>query len=184
MKYCQNCGHQYATNAFYCPKCGTASNQVHNNGQTFGNGKKEPLYNGQPLNQDSKYNAFAIASLILTFFFPLLGFIFSIVALCQIKKSKEKGKGLAIAALIISALPIVIVIFVFVLFFTYGWDEITEGFNSELTLSTACANVDSFGDYETTYVSEGEDGYIKCEDYECIYYVDGEKKSGTCDNSY
>ena len=54
-----------------------------------------------------KTNGVAIAAIILTFFFPLIGLILGIVALSSIKKSGEKGKGLAKAAIIISTILIV-----------------------------------------------------------------------------
>jgi hypothetical protein len=64
--------------------------------------------------QEDKYNKLAVASFVLVLsslvlsFIPiipgilfLLGFIFSIIALVQLKKEPMKGRGLAIAALVI-----------------------------------------------------------------------------------
>ena len=48
---------------------------------------------------------------------PLLGLIFGIIALVQIKKSGEKGKGLAIAAII---LPFVMIILVGIVWAVVG----------------------------------------------------------------
>lgn len=178
MRYCQNCGAQYDARSAYCPKCGTASNQSSNNGHVVGNGQ---VYAGDMYNQSNmmgnnqKYNVLAIVGLIFSFFVAPVGLILSIIALVQIKKTKEKGKGLAIAGLIISILQLLIIILVFVFVFV-----IFANVANNLELSTACANVDRNGYYETYGVEEGEDGYVICEDYECTYYSDGVKYTGSC----
>lgn len=59
-----------------------------------------------------KTNTLAIVGLVLAFIVPLIGLILSIVALNQIKKSKENGKGAAIAGIVVS---IIVMIFQFVL---------------------------------------------------------------------
>ncbi len=38
----------------------------------------------------------------------------------------------------------------------------------DLSLRLACANVDNNGNYETVDISEGKDGYIKCESHICV----------------
>ncbi|HZM82974.1 MAG TPA: DUF4190 domain-containing protein [Candidatus Limnocylindrales bacterium] len=48
-----------------------------------------------------KTSGLAIAALICAIFVPILGVILGIVALQQIKNTREKGKGLAIAAIVI-----------------------------------------------------------------------------------
>ena len=62
----------------------------------------------QPLNQNSKTNTMAILSLVFSFVFNLLGLVFGIVALGQIKKTGESGKGLAIAGIIISSVGLIL----------------------------------------------------------------------------
>jgi hypothetical protein len=57
---------------------------------------------GQPAVQ--KTNIWAILGIIFGFLIPILGIVFSIIALVQIKKTGEKGKGLAIAGLVIGIL--------------------------------------------------------------------------------
>lgn len=49
-------------------------------------------------------NGLAIASLVATFFIPIVGFILGIIALKQIKERAEGGKGLAIASIVLSSL--------------------------------------------------------------------------------
>lgn len=48
-------------------------------------------------------NGMSIAGFVCSFFFQILGLIFSIIGLCQIKTSGEKGRGLAIAGIVISS---------------------------------------------------------------------------------
>ena len=60
-----------------------------------------------------KWNGFAIAGFVLSFFggLSVLGFIFCIVALMQLRyEVNVRGKGLAIAGLIISILSIAVTV--------------------------------------------------------------------------
>lgn len=89
-KFCPNCGKELDNNAVFCPQCGTSfqsSNSISSN--------------------EKKSNGMATAGFILSFFFTLLGLIFSIIGL---KKSKEtnSGQGLSIAGIIISSLKMAI----------------------------------------------------------------------------
>ncbi|MDO8528628.1 MAG: DUF4190 domain-containing protein [Nanoarchaeota archaeon] len=58
---------------------------------------------------EKKYNIFSVLAIIFAFLFPLAGIIFGVIALKQIKKTKEKGRGLAITAIV---LPIIMIILV------------------------------------------------------------------------
>lgn len=185
MRYCQNCGNQFDANGMYCPKCGTPANQGSNNGQVTGNGQ---VYAGQMYNNQTgmmggatnqKWNVMSIVGFVFSFLFAPVGLILSIIAVCQIKKSHEKGKGFAVAGIIISALQLAFIILIMALLV-----GIFASVENNLILSTACSNVDSNGDYETIDIEKGEDGYIKCEDYECVYYYDDAKFTGTCDIFY
>lgn len=57
-------------------------------------------------------NEWCIVGFICAFLIPLLGLIFSIVGLNQVKKSKERGRGLAIAGIVISGVFIAMLFFV------------------------------------------------------------------------
>jgi hypothetical protein len=91
-------------------------------GQPPGPGHGQPPYGqppyGQPPYGQPPYgyghpqpatgtNGFAIASLVLAFFCSILGLIFGIVALNQIKKRPQGGRGLAIAGIVISVLGMI-----------------------------------------------------------------------------
>ncbi len=54
-------------------------------------------------------NVFAILSLVFAFVFPILGLIFGIVALVQLRESHESGKGMAIAGIVISGVFMIII---------------------------------------------------------------------------
>jgi hypothetical protein len=61
-----------------------------------------------------EYNLLAILSFIFAFVFFPAGLVLGIVALTQIKKTKEKGQGLAIASLVISGLALFVFIMILI----------------------------------------------------------------------
>ena len=66
-----------------------------------GNG---PIYVGPDNQEVDGSNGMAIAGFVLSFIFPLLGLIFSIIGLNRAKQSpSRKGHGLAVAGIIISS---------------------------------------------------------------------------------
>lgn len=67
-------------------------------------------------NNDNKTSGLAVAALVMAFFVPPVGLVLAIVALVQLKKSKESGKGIATAALVVSSLLILVFIMVWALF--------------------------------------------------------------------
>jgi hypothetical protein len=104
---------------------------------------------GVPVAQ--RTSGMAIAGLVCAFFCSLLGLIFSIVGLNEIKKSNGAvgGKGIALAGLILSILHIVAMIFV-VIFFVFaakkGIEEIDHKLQSaeaELMLQSMSASAKS-----------------------------------------
>lgn len=54
-----------------------------------------------------KTNGLAIASLVSSFFFGMLGIILGIIALTQVNKSNDNGKGLAVAGICIGVFSMV-----------------------------------------------------------------------------
>ena len=92
--FCKNCGSQIDDNAIACPHCGVATHNLSAVGQTSTNG-------------------FAIAGFVLSFFFALLGIIFSAIGLKK-AKTTGSGKGLAVAGLVISILQYAIIIIVII----------------------------------------------------------------------
>ena len=66
--------------------------------------------------KSKEYNIFAILGFICSFFIPILGIIFSAIALNQIKKDNSRGRGLAIAGLIIGIVSIVLIIIILIVY--------------------------------------------------------------------
>ena len=67
-------------------------------------------------NNDNKTSGLAVAALVMAFFVPPVGLVLAIVALVQLKKSRESGKGIATAALVVSSSLILVFIMVWALF--------------------------------------------------------------------
>lgn len=58
-------------------------------------------------------NGFAIAGFVLSFFFAVLGIVFSSIGLSKANKMNGKGKGLAVAGLVISLVSFVVGLIVY-----------------------------------------------------------------------
>lgn len=61
-------------------------------------------------------NIFCILGFIFSFIVALLGLIFSIIGLNQVKKTKEEGKGFAIAGIVISSIRLAFTIFIIIVY--------------------------------------------------------------------
>jgi len=77
-------------------------------------------------------NGFAVAALVFGILGGLLGLVFGIIALVQIRRTGQKGTGLAVAGLVLSALWLLVLGLGLVLLLAAGADrdaegEITEG---------------------------------------------------------
>ncbi len=92
MKYCTRCGRALHYDAVVCPNCGCAVGRTIVRNET---------------------NGMAIAGFILSFFIPLLGFIFGIIGLHKAKEV-DTGKGLSVAAIIISLISFVVSVFILI----------------------------------------------------------------------
>lgn len=163
MKYCSKCGSSVPEGANFCPNC---QNPL---GTSISNYNQEVVTNNNN-NTNNKTNAMCLAGFICSFFFILLGLIFSIVGLTQVKKNNDGGKGFAIAGIVICCLKIVM-ISVFFIFVNVIFNEL----QTDLVLETACSNVDKNGSYT------GDD--ITCRDYVCEFKYEGEKYTKDCRGS-
>ncbi len=98
--YCRYCGKEIGT-AAWCPYCGAKQNEEQKqNGFYSGNQSSwgEPIDLNTPV---KRTNGFAIAGLILAFFSPLLGMIFSVIGLIK-SRAMLSGRWIAITGIIIS----------------------------------------------------------------------------------
>lgn len=156
MKFCGNCGAQLEDGAQYCPYCGSRFEGETRQPESTGmQTQSAPQYTTQtqytnpvasPSAESRKTNGFAVAGFVLGLvsivlswcccfpITPILGIIFSAVALSQIPKTGEGGKGLAVAGLIISILCIVLPTLFFLvglsadLFDVYGYYDYYDDF--------------------------------------------------------
>lgn len=107
--YCKYCGKDVGT-AAWCPYCGAKQNEDGASSGTQTNQTENQNAWGEQINFSTpvpRSNGFAVAGLILAFFSPLLGLIFSIIGLTKAREYNS-GKGLAIAGIVISVLSFII----------------------------------------------------------------------------
>jgi len=111
---CPRCGSEMQLSDPVCPRCGTRNEaympaqpeqqpydqqyQQPYNQQPYQQ-YQQPVYYAQPPKQS---NGMAIAGFILSFLFPLLGLIFSIIGSSKAKQMDGAGQGLATAGIVIS----------------------------------------------------------------------------------
>ena len=100
--YCKKCGAQVDDDVKFCPRCG---DQL----------KGYPQATPQPRSDADRTNTYAIVGFIMAFFFPLVGFILSIIGISKAQELGGKGKGLAVAGLVISLLDVIAIILIVVI---------------------------------------------------------------------
>lgn len=76
-------------------------------GQGYAVPAQDPYRYVQP---NQPWNVLTIIGFVFAFINPLVGLIFSIIALVMVRKSGEKSRGLAIAGIVIGAINLVVVI--------------------------------------------------------------------------
>lgn len=83
MNYCPNCGTKL-NNANYCPNCGKkVEKDAYVTTQMNTMQPSQPYLQPQQQIQNSATNEFAIVGFILSFFFSILGLIFSSIGLSK-----------------------------------------------------------------------------------------------------
>lgn len=101
--YCKKCGAQIDDDAYVCIHCGTLVKELPQETAFAQNGAAQT---------GKKTNGMAIAGFVCSFFFALLGLIFSIIGMQQCKERGDNGYGLAKAGMIISIVWMAIVFIV------------------------------------------------------------------------
>lgn len=88
---------------------------------------------------NQQYNGFAIAGFVCSFFTSIIGLIFSIIGLNQIKRQGGKGKGLATAGIIISVaklgIYLLLIVMIIVGLFSGMGDAVTNDLRSDYSYS-------------------------------------------------
>ena len=101
--YCKKCGAQIDDDAYVCVHCGALVKEMPQETAFAQNGAVQT---------GKKTNGMAIAGFVCSFFFALLGLIFSIIGMKQCKERGDNGYGLAKAGMIISIVWMAIVFLV------------------------------------------------------------------------
>ena len=101
--YCKKCGAQIDDDAYVCVHCGALVKEMPQETAFAQNGAVQT---------GKKTNGMAIAGFVCSFFFALLGLIFSIIGMKQCEERGEDGYGLAKAGMIISIVWMAIVFLV------------------------------------------------------------------------
>lgn len=105
--FCNNCGKEINDAAYVCPYCGVRTPVAM---------QAEQQQQQTPVDQDT--NGFAIAGLVLAFFFPLLGLIFSCIGYNRSKQQNGVGRGLSIAGIVVSVIEMAIALIVVIFYFS------------------------------------------------------------------
>ena len=113
--YCKHCGKEVG-NAAWCPYCG-AKQEAESQNASYTKSESQNAW-GDQVNLSApapRTNGFAVAGLILAFFSPLLGIIFSIIGMTKVNEYGS-GKGMAVAGIIISVLNFILSIVIYFLY--------------------------------------------------------------------
>lgn len=108
---------------------------------------------------NQQYNGFAIAGFVCSFFTSIIGLIFSIIGLNQIKRQGGKGKGLATAGIIISVaklgIYLLLIVMIIVGLFLGMGDAVTNDLRSDYSYS----RYDDMDDQYDSYYYDGQYDY-------------------------
>ena len=116
--FCPKCGKEIKDDSKFCPFCGAEIKDPHDEHETVEgsvvNHDSHPYVNDGSQNStegsavDNSFT-FCVLGFVLAFFVPVLGLIFSAIALNKLGKSNSsRGKLLAIFGLVISIIMIII----------------------------------------------------------------------------
>lgn len=151
-------------------------------------------------NKQNNTNSMAILGFVFAFLFSLLGLIFSIIALRQIKTRNEEGKGLATAGLVISIIKIAFSVFIIVMgivaaIFTDGvWGSLKDSIidSTKCSFAKECDYDPTSGNYNCIYENaDGVEEYIICDEDsipniidKSTFYPDDDSNDGDYDDPF
>jgi uncharacterized membrane protein YvbJ len=126
--FCPKCGKEIQDGSKFCPYCGAEIKDPHAEhetveGSVVDNDTHPYVNDGSQNSTDgsttSNSYTFAVLGLIFAFVMPVLGLIFSSIALSRINKSNsDKGRSMAIAGLVVS----IVLIIVYGIFGRFYWN--------------------------------------------------------------
>lgn len=116
---CPKCGSALGAGAAFCPTCGSNLSPP---------GQPAFIPGAPQMMVAQRTSGMAIAGLVCAFFCSLLGLVFSLIGLSEIKKSNGAvgGKGIAIAGLVLSVIHIVALIAVVLFVFAFASQGVHE----------------------------------------------------------
>lgn len=107
---------------------------------------------------NQQYNGFAIAGFVCSFFTSIIGLIFSIIGLNQIKRQGGKGKGLAIAGIIISVAKLGIYLLLIVMIIVGLFSGMVDAVTNDLRSDYSYSRYDDMDDqYDSYYYDDHYD---------------------------
>lgn len=108
---------------------------------------------------NQQYNGFAIAGFVCSFFTSIIGLIFSIIGLNQIKRQGGKGKGLAIAGIIISVAKLGIYLLLIVMIIVGLFSGMVDAVTNDLRSDYSYSRYDDMDDQYDSYYYDGHYDY-------------------------
>lgn len=99
-------------------------------------------YGYMPPEANQQYNGFAIAGFVCSFFTSIVGLIFSIIGLTQIKRRGGKGKDLSIAGIIISVAKLGIYLLLMVMLIIGAFSGLGDAVMNDLQLDYSYSQYD------------------------------------------
>ena len=107
---------------------------------------------------NQQYNGFAIAGFVCSFFTSIIGLIFSIIGLNQIKRQGGKGKGLATAGIIISVAKLCIYLLLIVMIIVGLFSGMVDAVTNDLRSDYSYSRYDDMDDqYDSYYYDDHYD---------------------------
>lgn len=107
---------------------------------------------------NQQYNGFAIAGFVCSFFTSIIGLIFSIIGLNQIKRQGGKGKGLATAGIIISVAKLGIYLLLIVMIIVGLFSGMVDAVTNDLRSDYSYSRYDDMDDqYDSYYYDDHYD---------------------------
>lgn len=108
---------------------------------------------------NQQYNGFAIAGFVCSFFTSIIGLIFSIIGLNQIKRQDGKGKGLAIAGIIISVAKLGIYLLLIVMIIVGLFSGMVDAVTNDLRSDYSYSRYDDMDDQYDSYYYDDQYNY-------------------------
>lgn len=109
--------------------------------------------------KNKKINTLSIIGFIVSFFSVLFGTIICLIALSQIKETKEKGRRLALGGILVNLIKVVVIILLIVIYLISPGRSETD---YKCNVSKNCTLNKDNTTYTCIYDEDGVEEYITC----------------------